>query len=143
MTEAMNSSLTDCFTKEEVIASLKQMSPLKPPRPNYFNPNFYQSYWHIVGEEVTSVVLKFLNEGIFDSCINITYIVLIPKINNFVLAYDFRPISLCNIVSKLVSKFLAKKLKQILPTIILLKVFFCWVSLLLITLLWPMRHFTQ
>lgn len=100
----MNNSLTEDFTKEEVVAALKQMAHLKSSSPNGFNPSFYQSYWHIVGEEVTSVVLNFLNGGLFDSCINFTHIVFIPKIKNHVNASDFRPISLCNFIYKLVSK---------------------------------------
>lgn len=83
-----------------------------------FNSGFYQSNWHIVGEEVTSDVLKFLSEGIFDRGINFTDIVLIPKIKDPVNASTFRPISLCNVVYKIVSKNLVNRLKLILPTII-------------------------
>lgn len=115
MTSNMNNSLTKKFTKDEVVAALKQMAHLKFLGPNGFNPNFYQSYRHIVGEEATSVILAFLNDGLFDSCINFTYIVLIPKIKNPVKASNFRPISLCNIIYKLV---LANRLKKILPFII-------------------------
>lgn len=69
-------------------------------------------------DEVTSVVLKFLNNGLFDSCINLTYIILIPRIKNLSNAFDFRPISLYNVIKKLVSKVLANILKLILPVII-------------------------
>lgn len=66
--------------------ALKQMAPLKSLGLDGFNPNFYQPYWHIVGDKVTHVVLKFANECIFDTCINFTYIVLIPKIKNLIYA---------------------------------------------------------
>lgn len=56
------------------------MAPLKSSGPNGFNPSFYQFYWHIMGEAVTSVVLNFLNNGMFDKCINFIYIILIPKV---------------------------------------------------------------
>lgn len=93
----MNAELTKQFTKQEVKIALKQMAPMKLPRLDNFNPSFYQTYWHIVGEEVTLVVLKFLNEGIFDNCINFTYIVHIPKIKCLVKTFDFKPTSLCNV----------------------------------------------
>lgn len=64
-----------------------------------------------MGDEVTSVVLKFLNECIFDSGINFTFIVLIPKIKNPTKASDFRLINLCNVVYELVFKVLANRLK--------------------------------
>lgn len=70
-----------------------------------------------MGENVISVVLKFLNDDFFGSCINHTYIVLIPKVKDPVNTYDFRPISLCNGIYKLVSKILANRLKQILSVI--------------------------
>ena len=49
---------------------------------------------------------------------NYTHIVLIPKINEPKHVADFRPISLANVVSRIVSKVLANRLKQILPNVI-------------------------
>lgn len=71
-----------------------------------------------MGDEVTSVVLKFLNDGRFENYINFTYIVLIPKIKNPVYAFDFCPISLHNVIYKLMSKVLTNRLKILLSTII-------------------------
>lgn len=107
----MNKSLTECFTKEEIVQALRQMTPLKSPRPDDFSLSFYQFYWHIVGEEVTNVVLKFLNDGVFHECINFTYIVMILKVKDPVNAFDFRPLSLCNFIYKLVSKVPTNRLK--------------------------------
>lgn len=75
------------------------MAPLKSPGSNNF---IAQSYWHIVGAEVCSIVLKFLNKGEYDYKINFIYLVLIPKKNNPVHPSDFKPISLYNIIHKLV-----------------------------------------
>ena len=47
-----------------------------------------------------------------------THIVLIPKINEPKSVSDYRPISLGNVVSRIVSKVLANRLKQILPNVI-------------------------
>jgi hypothetical protein len=62
--------------------------------------------------------LHFLNFGELDSDINSTFIVLIPKVQNPINVTDFRPISLCNVLYKLISKVLANRLKNILPDII-------------------------
>lgn len=70
------------------------MAPLKFLGFNGFNPYFYQTYWHIVYDEVTSVVIRYLNDGILDSCTNFFYIALIPKTKYLVYVIDFRTINL-------------------------------------------------
>ena len=67
-----------------------------------------------MGEDVTAVVLRVLNSGIVPESLNTTFISLIPKIKNPKKVLDFRPISLCNVIYKLISKVMANHLKKIL-----------------------------
>lgn len=53
-----------------------------------------------------------------DASVNATVIALIPKTKNPISVTEFRPISLCNVVYKILSKVLANRLKVILPCII-------------------------
>lgn len=71
-----------------------------------------------MGEEVIVVFLKALNTGIIPEAINTTFISLIPKIKNLKKASDFRPISLCNVIYKLVAKVVAKCLKKFLVKLV-------------------------
>ena len=65
-----------------------------------------------------NAVLEFLNTGYMEPDLNYTYIVLIPKIKSPEKIFDHRPISLCNVIYKIISKVLANRLKQILPQLI-------------------------
>jgi hypothetical protein len=118
VTDAMNANLLKEFTIPEVEVALNQMHPLKSPGPDGFSACFYQRAWHIVKMEVCQTVLGFLNHGVFDVALNDTHIALIPKVKNPSKVTDYRPISLCNVVYKLISKVLANRLKKVLPHII-------------------------
>ena len=67
---------------------------------------------------VTQTVLDFLNLGIVLDNFFETHIVLIPKVQNPKKITQYRPISLRNVISHLVSKVIANHLKCILPYII-------------------------
>lgn len=47
--------------------------------------------------------------------VNNTNIVLIPKCDNLVSMHDWTPISLCNVIYKILSKVLANRLKHVFP----------------------------
>ena len=81
-------------------------------------PLFYQHFWSLSGECVTTAVLDFLNLGIIPPKFNETHIILIPKIKNPTKITQYRPISLSNVISRLASKVIANRLKRFLPKII-------------------------
>ena len=99
------------FTAEEVKVALFQIGPTKATGPDGMNALFYQKFWHIVGDDVVFAVLDFLKNGNMLPEINYTNIVLIPKVKNPHKMCEFRPISLCNVIYKIISKVLANKLK--------------------------------
>lgn len=103
----MNDKLLREFTKEEISAALHQMSPQKALSPDGFSAGFFQENLDIVGDEVCLTVLAILNSGTIASELNFTYIALIPKTKNALWVSEFRPISLCNVFYKIISKVLA------------------------------------
>ena len=113
-----SSSLMDGeFHASEVQQALNQMALLTTPGLDGMSSIFYKSSWHIVGADVTTVVLRALNSGIVPESINTTFISLIPKIKkkkNPKKVSDFRPISLCNVIYKLIAKVVANHLKKFL-----------------------------
>ena len=102
----------------EVEQAIKQMVPSKSLGPDDLLPVFYQKHWHAVGPDVIKSVLSWLNLGQLLWSIDHTHIILIPKVKNPERVTEFRPISLCNVIYKIVSKVLANRLKTIISHII-------------------------
>jgi len=94
------------------------MSPLKAPGPDGYPAHFFQRNWDMCGEDITRAVLRVLSGDERPEEINSTFIVLIPKVPNPTLMGQFRPISLCNVIYKIISKALANRLKSVLSEII-------------------------
>lgn len=117
VSDDMNKFLLKPFTGEEVRCALFQMNPLKSPGPDGFSIGFYQQSWGVVGEDVTKAVLEVLNGSLVEAGMNSTFICLIPKTNSPSKVSDFRPISLCNVIYKLIAKVIANRFK-VLPDII-------------------------
>lgn len=111
----MNEDLMKPFTREEVRRALFQMSPSKAPGPDGMTALFFQKFWHIVGMDVTDSILDFLNNGHMLKGLNYTHIALIPKVKSPEFMTQFRPISLCNVLYKIISKVLVNRMKTILP----------------------------
>lgn len=91
---------------------------LKAPGPDGMAAVFYKRYWNLVGDQITPEVLAVLTGQGLPANWNDTTVVLIPNVKNPDKLKDLRPISLCNVIYKVVSKVLANRLKMILPDII-------------------------
>jgi hypothetical protein len=114
----MNEMLGAEFTREEVKEALDSMGDLKAPGADGMPVVFYKKFWSLVGDQVVSEVLQVLRGGSIPEGWNETIVVLIPKVQKPERLKDLRPISLCNVVYKLVSKTIANRLKLVLGDII-------------------------
>ena len=77
-------------------------------------PPFFQKYWHIIKLDVVNAINSFFHSGYMLKGVNQTLVTLIPKVAAPINLSQFRPISLCNVFSKIISKILANKLKKVL-----------------------------
>ncbi|GAU30401.1 hypothetical protein TSUD_364470 [Trifolium subterraneum] len=87
------------------------MHPDKSPGPDGFNPAFYQRFWEQCSDDIFSAASTWLERGYFPTSLNETNICFIPKCDNPTSMKDLRPISLCNVLYKMISKVLANRLK--------------------------------
>lgn len=83
-----------------------------------FPPAFFQDQWDIMGVDIFNAVKDFLKKGKLIKQINATFIALIPKHYNVVSTKELKPISLCNMVYKVLSKVLINRLKLLLDKLI-------------------------
>jgi len=118
VTEEMNQKLMKQYTDEEVHEAIMQMHPTKAPSPDGMPALFFQHYWHLIGKDVTHFVRQILNGNLYPGLINQTLITLIPKTKTPTTPMDFRAISLCNVIFKIVSKVVVNRLKEVLPNVI-------------------------
>lgn len=79
---------------------------------------FYQTYWKIVGEEVTKNILKVLNNQESIQRFNKIFITLIPKKHNPLKPTNYRPIALNNVIMKIITKTIANRIRSILRNLI-------------------------
>ncbi|XP_057809017.1 uncharacterized protein LOC131023491 [Salvia miltiorrhiza] len=112
--EAARSGLGEAFTEEEVRKAVFKMHLHKAPGLDGFPPFFFQKFWGGIGDGVTADVLQVLNNGVSIRPWNKTLIVLIPKIKKPKEVKDFRPLSLCNTIYKIVAKVIANRLRSVL-----------------------------
>ncbi|KAK9990862.1 hypothetical protein SO802_025847 [Lithocarpus litseifolius] len=118
ITEDENANLLATPSPEEIKATLFEMQDLKAPGSDGFPVLFYKKLWPTIGKDVTEAVTSFFRLGSMPREVNSSLIVLIPKISNPSNVNHFRPISLCNVVYKIISKLLIAKFRPLLDKII-------------------------
>ncbi|CAA0810912.1 DNAse I-like superfamily protein, partial [Striga hermonthica] len=115
ITTEMNNALLRPVEKEEVKSCLFSLNPDKSPGEDGMTAAFYQHFWLLIEDDIVKAVLSFFHSGMILKYWNHTVVSLIPKCPNPKFLSQFRPISLCTVIYKIISKLLALRLKACLP----------------------------
>jgi ribonuclease HI len=118
ITPEMYEFLNSPYTAYDVFEAIKYMKGMAAPGPDGLPAIFYQNYWDTLGNDVTQAVLDVLNNDSDPRPFNNTHICLIPKKKNPITPGDYRPIALCNVIYKIITKTISNRLKVILPKVI-------------------------
>jgi hypothetical protein len=118
ITEQMNEKLLAPFSADDVRKEVFSIGDYKAPGPDGLHLVFYKKNWNVYGEEITQEVLQAVNSGVIPDGWNDTTVILIPKTDNPELVTQFRPISWCNVIYKIISKMLALRMKGIVHEVI-------------------------
>uniref|UniRef100_A0A803NJC2 RNase H type-1 domain-containing protein n=1 Tax=Cannabis sativa TaxID=3483 RepID=A0A803NJC2_CANSA len=111
VTPQQNDNFLANVTEEEIRKALFQIHLDTSPGPDGITPGFFQKCWHIVKQDVCSVVRSLFSDGTIPTGLNRTHIILVPKKKSPSNMGDLRPISLCNVLYKIISKVLSNRLK--------------------------------
>ena len=106
------------FTTGKVKKALFDMAPYKVLGPDGYHALFYQRCWDHTGNNLTQLEINVLQGTTLPQGLNDTFLVLIPKIENSQMVSQLRPIGLCNVAYKVITKATMNRLKPILDKII-------------------------
>eukprot|EP00253_Pinus_taeda_P033497 PITA_33497 len=113
-----NSELDQDVLEEEIRVAVFSMQSDKAPSPDGFTAAFYRNHWDIIKKDYVRMVKNIFKKNKMGENTKTSHLALIPKDPN-PLSFDrFRPISLCNVSYKIVTKILANILKKLLPSLI-------------------------
>jgi len=118
VTREENHNLNRPVSEEEVSEVIKEMQSGKAPGPDGFNVDFFKACWDIVKKDILEVVEDSRKYKKVLRALNASFIALIPKNENSMTPDGFKPIALCNVVYKIISKVVANRLKSLLPSLI-------------------------
>lgn len=111
-------SLLAPVTRTEIKAALWSIANHKSPGLDGFSSGFYKSAWSVVGDFVIAAVKEFFETRKLLKQVNSTALVLIPKIDQPRSMKEYRPLACCNVLFKIITKIMANRLREVMPSII-------------------------
>ena len=106
------------LTEDEIRGTLFAMGGLKAPGPDGIHALFFKNKWSVVGKSLCQLVSSIFEQPALVKDINQTFVSLIPKVDSPDTLRQFRPISLCNVAYKMVTKIIASRFRLLMPQVI-------------------------
>lgn len=104
-------------TEGEILHVIQSMAAWKSPGPDGMLVDFFQKFWPIIKNEVVSLSIYLFSKCRDINEFNFTFLCVIPKVKSVSHPKDFRRISLCNVIYKILSKLLENRLAKVLSSI--------------------------
>ncbi|KAL0386427.1 UNVERIFIED_CONTAM: hypothetical protein Slati_4603900 [Sesamum latifolium] len=112
--EAIGNNLCLIPTEEDIKETVFSIDKESVAGPDGFSSAFYQACWEFIARDIYDAVRDFFSGTPMPRSFTATTIVLIPKVDSPQTWNDFRPISLCNVTNKILSKLLYRRISQAL-----------------------------
>lgn len=94
------------------------MNPDKAPDPDGMTPSLFLKHWNIVWNDMVNLTRHFFGIGEILQSLNDTNLVFIPKKKHPTLVGELRPIALCNVLIKVITKVMGNRMKEILDDVV-------------------------
>lgn len=94
--------LTAQVTYKEIHSALKKINNLTAPRMDGYGAQFYKAAWPIIKKDIMVAIQYFFVNKRMYKVVNSTLVIMIPKNVNACMMKDYRPISCCTILYKLI-----------------------------------------
>ena len=105
-------------TDEEIKHAVWSLKGFKSLGPDGLHAGFYQRFWLVVGRLVAEEIKNIFRDRKIPLTPNQTHIALIPKIKGLESIRSFRPISLCNMVYKVIAKIIVVRIRPLLDKLV-------------------------
>ncbi|CAK8579067.1 unnamed protein product [Lathyrus sativus] len=110
--------LTRNITEDDIIKALRGIGNLKAPGLDGYGAKFFKASWTTIKTDVIAAIRDFFEIGKIYKPFNNVVVSLIPKSNEACEIKDYRPIDVCTIFYKIISKILTGRLGYVLPSVI-------------------------
>lgn len=118
VTAEHNKMLLRPVSLQEVETAMGQTKDGKALGPDGFTSNFFHHFWQLIKTEVWDLVEESRAAHWLLPSLNATFIALVPKEEQPSTPEKYRPIALCNVIYKVISKVIANRLKPLLLLLI-------------------------
>jgi hypothetical protein len=109
-------TLYDPVTSDEIKYVLSMFKRDKSPGPDGWKVEFFSTFFYLVGKDLVQMIEESRENGSIKGSITSTFLALIPKENKSTPFGYYRPISLCNLCYKLISKVISNRIKPIMSS---------------------------
>ena len=86
--------------------------------PNGFNFNFIKNCWNLLGDDFTTCINEFFRIGAVPRKANMTWVTLIPKIDDTKEMKDYSTISMIGCIYKVVAKILTNRMRAVMDGLV-------------------------
>ncbi|XP_028104122.1 uncharacterized protein LOC114303175 [Camellia sinensis] len=106
------------ISNAEILRAVKAIGAFKAPGKDGMQAIFYKTYWNYIDKSVCEFVKSCFHNKTVPPEVNETLIVLVPKVDSPETITQFRPIRLCDVTYKIITKIIVGRIRPLLDTIV-------------------------